>query len=167
MAMFGGAAKKMFSFAKLEKRVFDPEKMSVEDISVPVCLRNLDIDTTKSLIEQEIKTYKSLDYHNKPLDQLKVYEYHSYQIGLVLRCLQSDIVLFNPKIGDVLPTAATFITKKQLHLKVFDIVYRYDNAIPSDTLANELIADIRWSPLDMAYLLYYLTLENRVIPKKN
>jgi hypothetical protein len=163
--MFSSIKKKVSQGIKIKKRVFDPEKMSVEDISIPVCLRNLDVDTAKSLVNEEFGTYNSLGYKDKPLDQIKLKEYHSYQIGLVLRCLSEGVVLFNPKVGNILPTMVTFITKKQLHLKVFDIVFRYDNSVGKHDIAPELIQDIKWSPLDMAYLLYYLTLENRWIPR--
>ncbi len=165
MALFGSIGK-AFSPAKIKKRTFDPEKMSVEDISIPLCLRNLDIDTAKSMVNEEFGTYRSLGYKDKPLDQIKFKEYHSYQIGIVLRCLQENVVFFYPKIDEVLPSMVTFITKKQLHLKVFDIVFRFDNMVNKDALAQELIIDMQWTPLDMAYLLHYLCLENRIIPKK-
>ncbi len=163
---FLGSIGKVFSSAKIKKRTFDPEKMSVEDISIPRCLKNLDIDTAKSMVNEEFSTYKSLGYKDKPLDQIKQNEYHSYQIGTILRCLQDNIVFHYPKINDVLPSLVTHITKKQLHMKVFDIVYRYDTLVIKDALAQDLVKDTRWTPLDMAYLLYYLCLENRVIPKR-
>lgn len=165
MSLFGSIGK-VFSQSKIKKRTFDPEKMSVEDISIPVCLRNLDIDTAKNMVNEEFGTYRSLGYKDKPLEQIKMNEYHSYQIGIILRCLQEDILFFYPKIEEVLPSMVTFITKKQLHMKVFDIVYRYDNLVSKDALSQELIVDMQWTPLDMAYLLHYLCLENRVIPKK-
>ncbi|MEA3554128.1 MAG: hypothetical protein U9R39_07000 [Campylobacterota bacterium] len=165
MSLFGSIGK-AFSPTKIKKRTFDPEKMSVEDISIPVCLRNLDIDTAKNMINEEFGTFRSLGYKDKPLEQIKMKEYHSYQIGIILRCLQEDVVFFYPKIEEVLPSMVAHITKKQLHMKVFDIVYRYDNLVAKDALGQELIVDMQWTPLDMAYLLYYLCLEDRVIPKK-
>ena len=163
---FLGSIGKVFSPAKIKKRTFDPEKMSVEDISIPRCLKILDIDTAKSMVNEEFGTYRSLGYKDKPLDQIKQKEYHSYQIGIILRCLQDDIVFHYPKINDVLPSMVTHITKKQLHMKVFDIVFRFDSLVAKDSLAQELVIDTQWTPLDMAYLLHYLCLENRVIPKK-
>jgi hypothetical protein len=166
MALFNSIKKKVIQQIKIKKRVFDPEKMSVEDISLPISLRRLDLDIAKKQIETEFKTYKSLGYKDKPLDQIKYKEYHSYQVGVILRYLKEDNTFFVPNINDILPSMVTYISKKQLHIKVFGIVFRYDNIVDKEALQEELVNDVEWTPLDMAYLLYYLSLENRVIPKR-
>jgi len=163
MGMFGSVGK-VFSSTILKKRHFDPEKMSIEDITLPACLRNLDIEEDKILLKAEIETYKSLGYVNLPIDQLKFPEYHSYQIGIILRYLKDDLAYFLPDLEKIIPSIAMHITKRQLHVKVFDIIYRYNEAL-EDTLIlkQELEKDVRWTPLEVAYLIHYMTLENKVI----
>ncbi len=162
MGMFGSIGK-VFTSTRLKKRDFDPEKMSIEDITLPICLKNLDIEEARELIRSELATYKSLGYVNLPIDKLKVPEYHSYQVGVILRFLQEDKVYLIPEPEKLLPSIAMHITKRQLHVKVFDMIYRYNNSVDLDGLKEELQKDIKWTPLEMAYLFHYLTLENRVI----
>ncbi len=162
MGMFGSIGK-VFSSTRLKKRVFDPEKMSIEDITLPVCLRNIDEEEARELVKQEIDTFKSLGYVNMPIDQLKYPEYHSYQVGIILRFLKDDKVFLIPNLEKVLPSIALHITKRQLHVKVFDLIYRYNESIEPSELKQELERDTKWSPLEIAYLLHYCTLENRII----
>ena len=51
---------------------------------------NLDIEVIKNMNEEEVSTFSALDYKNKTLDQLKVSEYHSYQIGYLLRYINME-----------------------------------------------------------------------------
>ena len=67
MSMFGSMGKKILKSIKIKKRVFDPEKMSIEDISLPRVLKNLDSDNLTSVIAEEISTFKSLGYKVKPI----------------------------------------------------------------------------------------------------
>jgi hypothetical protein len=164
MSFFANIKQKVFSLAKLEKRDFDPEKMSIEDISLPYILQDIDKSIAKATIKEELKTFKSLGYKNQSADELEnKLEYHSYQIGLILRCLKDEVLQLNSTIKDILPKKATYITKQQLHIKVFNIVYKYDNLINKKSTKQELEENIAWTPLEMAYLLYYLSLENRTI----
>ena len=168
MSLLSGFKNKVFGTApKLKKRVFDPEKISIEDISLPTTFRAVEVDQLKEAILEEITTFKSMDYKNHPLEQLKDPEYHSYQIGLLLRYIQKDLVYFIPEPKDVLPSDVLYITKKQLHIKVFNIVHRYDNEIKKDALKEEMATQYEWAPIDAAYLLRYLSLENRRLTKKN
>ena len=160
--MFGSLGK-VFSPAKIKKRTFDPEKMSIEDIHLPVVLKNLDVDTLKGVISEEINTFKSLGYVNRPADQLKSPEYHSFQVGTLLKFIKEDIPYSIAHMEKIIPSEVLYITKKQLHIKVFDVVYRFDVGTQKDMLMQELFKEIKWSPMDVAYLLRYISLENRSI----
>jgi len=168
MSLLSGMKSKVFGTApRLKKRTFDPEKMSVEDISLPIVFKKIEVEQLKDAIREELNTFKSMGYKNQPIDQLKDYEYHSYQIGLLLRYIQKDLVYFIPEPKDILPSDVLYITKRQLHIKVFNIVYKYDNEVNKDSLKEELVSKYNWSPIDTAYLLRYLSLEGRQIPKKD
>lgn len=151
---------------RLKKRTFDPEAMSIEDISLPAALMNLDIEDVKNMIEQEVSTYKSLGYKNKTLDQLKAIEYHSYQIGLMLRFIKEDRVFLMPTIDEFMPSFITGATRNQLHIKVFDIVYRYDLGVDKSKQIVDLEKEIKWTPREAGYLLRYLNMEDRTITGK-
>ena len=167
MSLFSSIKSKVSGQApKLKKRVFDPEKMSIEDISLPMPLRAMDIEVARSLLRDEIKTYESLKYVDLPLDQLKFPEYHSFQVGVILRYLKDDLVFLIPKADKIIPSAAMHLPKRQLHIKVFDMIYRYNEVVAKDAYKDDLVSDVRWTPLELAYLLRYVSMEDRSIAKK-
>ncbi len=151
---------------RLKKRTFDPEAMSIEDISLPNSLMNLDVEDIKNMIEKEVATFKSLGYKNKTLDQLKINEFHSYEIGLMLRFIKEDRVFLIPNIDEIIPSFIMGSTRNQLHIKVFDIVYRYDMGVNKTMSVEQLEKEIKWTPREAAYLLRYLNMEDRTITGK-
>jgi len=166
MSLFGSIKNKVLTPIRIKKRVFDPEKMSIEDISLPASMDKIEDDKIRDMVKDEVATFKALDYINKPLEYLKAKEYHSYQIGILLKYLKGDNVFAITKIDTVLPTFVLGTTKRQLHIKVFDVVYRYDIGVDKDASLEELKKEVKWTPLDAAYLLYYLSLSERTLPKK-
>lgn len=146
---------------KLKKRRFDPEKMTVNDISLPPAFMGVSVDSLRDLIKSEVDTFESLSYKDKSYDELKIEEFHSYEVGIILRYLKDDNVYKNAKIDQILPIEVVNLSYKQLHLKVFEIVHRYDDLVNKKATLKELKEDIKWSPLEVAYLIRYLTLENR------
>ena len=167
MSFMDGLINKIATIApRLKKRTFDPEAMSIEDISLPYSLMELDIGTIRCTIEKEVSTFKSLGYTNKTLEQLSIEEYHSYQIGMILRYIKEDRVLLIPNIDEIVPSFIMRITKKQLHNKVFDLVYRYDLSVNKMATIEKLENEIKWTPKEAAYLLKYLNMEDRKITTK-
>jgi len=164
MAMFGNVVK-AFTTPRLKKRRFDPEKMSIEDIELPRRFNVISKDSLRPLIKEEIDTFKALGYKNKPDDQLKHLEYHSWQVGILLKFIKEDMVYLYDEIDNILPSKAVYMTKKNLHIKVFTIVYNYNQSVLEDATKENLEKDIKWSAQDVAYLLRYVTTEDRDIFK--
>ena len=164
MSFMDQMVKNLVSLApRLKKRTFDPEAMSIEDISLPLVFIDMDLNEIRSIIEDEVKTYRSLGYLNKTLENLKVLEYHSFEVGIILRYIQANRVLKIHNIDKIIPSFIMGATKKQLHIKVFDIVYRYDNSVLKNRSVDQLQNDIRWTPQEVGYLLRYIDMENRNI----
>lgn len=124
-------------------------------------LWGVSVDSLRDLIKSEVDTFESLGYMNKSYDELKIEEFHSYEVGIILRYLKDDNVYKNEKVDLILPIDVAKLSYKQLHLKVFEIVHRYDDLVNKKASLKELKEDLKWSPLEVAYLLRYLTLENR------
>lgn len=166
MSLIRGIKSRIAGLApRLSKMHFDPEKMSVEDIELPTVIKNNESDL-REVVKEEIATYRALDYKNLPLDQLKFPEYHSYQVGLLLKYLKDDRVFVSSDIDNILNSAGLNLNKRALHIKVFDIVHRYNEYVDKRLRKEDLEAERKWTPLDMTYLLRYATLENRSIRKK-
>lgn len=166
MSLFGSISNVIHNAPRFKKRRFDPEKMTIDDIILPEAINDIDPDKIRDMIKNEVNTYKALGYKDKPLEQLKVQEYHSYQIGLMLKYIKEERLYLIPQPQNVLPSYALNITKRQLHVKVFDVVYRYVNAVNKEQGEEKLKNELKWSPLDAAYLLCYLNTEEKWLPKK-
>ncbi len=164
MSFMENLVKKVIAIApRLKKRTFDPEAMSIEDITLPQSIINLDIEKIRKLIELEVSTYKSLGYKDKTLEKLKINEYHSFQIGIMLRFIKEERVFLIPKLDSIIPSFILGATKKQLHIKIFDLVYRYDLSVNKKQSLEDLSKELKWTPLDAGYLLRYLNMEDRRI----
>jgi len=164
MAFFGDVLQKVLGIApRLKKRTFDPEAMSEEDIDLPSSIMNFDKEDMRLTIKREIDTFRVLGYKEKTLDELKVEEYHSLQIGLMLKYVKEGKYFPIEKIEQLLPDFVLGATNKQLHIKVYDLVYRYDNIVNKESSLNDLAKEIIWTPQEAAYLLRYINLENRII----
>ncbi len=157
MGLFNGVAKKVFESIRLKKRVFDPEKVSIEDVQLPKIISDLGDKLVSNMIKEEISAYRSLGYKDKSLGALEVNTYHSFQIGVILKYLQLDHDLFIPNKNEIFPSFVKDYTFESLQVKVFDIIDLYDKIAPKDPSKQNLIDHIKWSPLDATYLLYYLT----------
>ncbi len=154
----GGIAKRVFKTIKLKKRIFDPEKISIEDIKLPAMLVDLNDVVITTMVKDERNTYKSLEYNKKSIKSLNAYTFHSFQIGVVLRYLQlnHDLLILNKEqIFPSIVVNSPFIT---IQLKIFEIIYKYDEKVPKSSTGVQLMNDIKWTPLDMSYLLYYLSI---------
>ena len=54
-----------------------------------------------------------------------------------------------------------------MHIKVFDLIFRYDGAITYEYLKEDLERDKRWTVMEFGYLLRYLSTEERKLKKSS
>ena len=152
----GSFFKGLFSSTKFKKRDFDPSKFSIKDVVLPKILEDLDVDIIKSMVKEEIATYKSLGYTNKPVRALEKTEYHSFQIGVIIRYIKLNIDLFVPAKEKVFPSFILDYSSKQLHNRVLEIVKTYKKEVDVNQTGARLTREVVWTPLDATFLLYYL-----------
>ncbi len=153
----GGIAKRIFNSVKLKKRVFDPERISIEDIKLPNIFEDLNDVVITNMVKEELNTYKSLGYNKKSVKSLNICDFHSFQVGVILRYLQLNYDLLISNKEEVFPSIIINSPFPIIQLKFFEIIYNYDIKVPKTSTGAQLINDTRWTPLDMSYLLYYLS----------
>jgi hypothetical protein len=164
MSFIESIVKKVVTLSpRFKKRTFDPEAMSIEDINLPESLMRVSFEPIQKIIENEVSIYKSLGYKDKPMEKLKVPEYHSYQIGILLRYIKEDRVFLIHNLKELVPSFILGASIKELHIKIFDIVYRYDLGVNKELTIEDLKKQLKWTPREMGYILRYLTLEDRTI----
>jgi hypothetical protein len=159
MGFFSSIKNIFLQTPKLEKRSFNPQKVSIEDVELPNLYKKLDSDTIKKAIKDEFSTYKSLNYKDKSLGALEVKTYHSFQIGMILRCLQLNCHFFIHNKKDIFPPFMENYSDDTIQSKVFDIIHSYDLDVSKAFSKSELLQHNMWSPLNATYLLYYLASE--------
>jgi hypothetical protein len=134
---------------------------------MPVVFKETENTIVSEITRNEIATCKSLQFKKKSKSELNVKNYHSYQIGIILRHMQLNYELFIPDCKIVFPKFVLQLAFSSLQLKVFDIIAKYDKEVKKDLCEIDLIQDVRWTPIDISYLLYYLTLYKNNMDKNN
>ncbi len=154
----GSVIKKIFIPPRLKKRTFDPEKIELIDLNLPDFIDTFNPDILSSMVREELSTFKSLGYKDKPLERLERKEYHSFQVGIILKFFLLENDLFITDKEDIFPKFILNTPRNKINEKIHYIINLYGNTVPSTLTGKALIDDVRWSPLDIAYLLYYLSI---------
>lgn len=141
----------------LEKREFDPELVSIEDIELPIIFKDMDESRILRDLKSELETFKSLGYRFRKSDELEVLEYHSFQIGLILKAMKFGFDLKVKGNSNYFPKFIYTLSDNTVQGKVFDIIKKYDKEVKK--MSSEIILrdEMIWTPLDAGYLLYYMS----------
>ncbi|MDD2698102.1 MAG: hypothetical protein PHF17_04780 [Arcobacteraceae bacterium] len=156
---FGNSVKSMFNFNNvwLKKRKFDPELLDINDIKLPLYFKNIDSPHVMSEIKVELKTYKSLGYRFRKINELETKEYHSLQMGILLKALSLNIDLKVSANQDYFPDFIYDIGYTTVQSRVSEVIKRYDNEVSKISTEEELKSNLMWTPLEIGYLLFYLS----------
>jgi len=158
---FDGILKKAFNSVWLKKRNFDPEKLDIDDIKLPDLIMKYSQTAILQMIKDELKTFTFLNYKGKTKETLQHFTYHSFQIGILLRAIQLDLDILVHNAQNVFPQSVMELSTSVLDTKVFDIVKKYNKSVSKILIQSQLEADIAWTPLEAAYLLYYLAINKK------
>jgi hypothetical protein len=155
-----GSVKKAIKSVRLQKRVYDPEKMDPNDVKLPKHITELNNLQLKEIIKKELRTYKSLNYGKKNINQLDEFDYHSYQVAIALRLIQKNLDIFVPD-DEFFPNFMYKFSNKEMKLKISRLIFKYLEEV-EEYEKEKLKQDYRWTPLEMTHLLYYLSIYKNV-----
>ena len=141
------------------RKKIDLDRMTRSDISLPPSLEKYDNDNLRDFVKEEFDTFRAVGYKDKPLEKLREKEYHSLQVGLLLRYIKDGSIFHIEKIEDIIPTFIIYSGKKKIHNKAFEVANRFNNGVSKDSNLMDLEREIRWTPEDTAYLLMYISLD--------
>jgi hypothetical protein len=153
----GSILSKVFKLNKLKKRDYDPELIDIEDISMPIVFKSLDMTITNFEAKSELKSYKSLCYRFRTLSELEVNEYHAYQIGILLNAIKLEIDLKIDKPNDYFSPDILKLSTHTIQGKVFNLIKKYDKQVKKTLSENMLKKELLFTPIEASYLLYYLS----------
>ena len=159
---FGSVFKQIARFfrgsPRLKIRKYDPHVLSIEDLNLPLCINEISPLRVSNELKYELKDYISLDYKHANIERLNEKEYHSFQIGIMLKGIKDKLVLHVDNKEDVFPDFILKYDIKYLELKLMDIIEIYQKKVDRFASENMLKEDYIWTPLDATYLLYYLSI---------
>jgi hypothetical protein len=108
-------------------------------------------------LRSELETFKSLGYRFKNPMELRVLEYHSFQIGVLLKALKFGFDLKVKGNSNYFPETIYKLSHHTIQGKVFDIIKKYDTAV--NKMSSEIILrdEMIWTPEEACYLFLYLS----------
>jgi len=164
MAMgFGsGIMQNIFQSVRLTKRKFDPEMLDINDIKLPVYFSDLDVNRVMRDMKSELQTFKSLGYRFRKLNELEKQEYHSMQIGTLLKGLHLGLDLKVIDNESFFPEYIFTMNHTMVQSKISDIIKKYDSVVSKTSSDAVLRDELIWTPLDACYLLFYLSFYKNV-----
>jgi hypothetical protein len=144
---------------RLKKRKFDPDILVIEDLDIPIVIKELDEDRLLRDMRSEAKHYKLLGYRFKKKSELEnMKEYHSMQIGILLRAIHDKIDLkLNESLENIFPP---FVIKHHygtIQMMVQDIIKKYERGVNKISTEQQLFNETIWTPIEAACLIYYLS----------
>jgi hypothetical protein len=156
---FGNSVKSMFNFNNvwLKKRKFDPELLDINDIKLPIFYKTVDSPFVMSEIKIELKAFKSLGYRFRKISELETKEYHSLQMGMLLKALSLNIDLKVPSNQDYFPDFIYDMGYTTVQSRVSEVIKKYDNEVSKISSEAELKSNLMWTPLEIGYVLFYLS----------
>lgn len=154
-----GVRNNIFNVFRLKKRKFNPDIINIDDINLPIVIKNIDFDRIMADIKTDLNTYKLLGYRFKKESELEnMKEYHSLQIGILLRGLKENYDLqLRDTPSNYFPEFIVALHYYTIQGKVLDIIKKYERSVNKVLSENQLHNETLWTPIDAAYLLYYLT----------
>ncbi len=147
----------IFQNVWLKKRKFDPEMLDINDIKLPTYFSDFDNSRIIRDIKSELQTFKSLGYRFRKINELDKQEYHSLQIGTLLKALNSNIDLKVQKNQDYFPDFIYDFGYTTVQSKVSDIIKKYDSEVSKISTELQLRNQLIWTPLEAGYILFYLS----------
>ena len=154
---FTGIVQNIFTSPRFKKRKFDPELLDVNDIILPIYYKDIDMTRILRDIKSELHTFKSLGYRFRKLNELEKNEYHSMQIGILLKALHLGADLKVLRVEDYFPEFIYSMNYTLVQGKISDIIKKYDISVSKVSTEINLNNDYIWNPLEAGYLLFYLS----------
>jgi len=154
---FGGVFKKAFTSVRLQKREYNPEQVSIDDIKLPIIFNQYEELRVNIEIKTELKAYKSLGYRFKKEESLLKNEYHAFQISMILKAMKINLDLKVPKNSNFFNEKMLKLDKQTVVGIVSDIIKKYDEEVKVSQSERMLRKELIFNPKEMGYLLYYLS----------
>ena len=144
---------------KFKKRKFNPNIIDIDDINLPIEIKNMNKERVFADIKTDLNTYKLLGYRFKSEGELEgMKEYHSLQIGIMLQGLKINYDLqMRENVSNYFPESIAKLHYHTIQGKVLDLIKKYDKVVTKTLSENQLHNEVIWTPIDAAYILYYLS----------
>ncbi len=110
-----------------------------------------------SALRSIFKVFKSLDYKKTNLQDFSKSQWHSWQVGILLRFYKMDHEFPIDNLEEVFSEDIINLKDKDLRFLLNDIMVRYKRDVEIDRTRDFLSRDVRWTGRDIAIIFYFLS----------
>jgi len=142
---------------KTVETFFETKEVSIKELSLPMQISIMDQELVRDIVKGHLRTFKKLDYHQSD-DRINKKEWHSWQISIMLKFYKYDMDLFVPNPKEIFPEYIISLSRSALQHNINNILATYKNRVNILMSKDRLCRDVIWSGLDVAYLLYFLSI---------
>jgi hypothetical protein len=143
---------------RLKKRKFNPDLLDIDDLHLPIEIKEMENDRILRDLKSNLKNYKLLGYRFKNESELHdLIEYNSLEIGILLRAIKDNIDLKVEKPKDHFGDGILNHHYGTVQSLVQDIIKKYERNVTKTLSERQLKNELLWTPVEAGQLLYYLS----------
>jgi len=143
--LFGGRRKKSVNYIQ-----------KVKAVKLPIAIDKLTEVELKRLLANELKTFKLLDYSKYTPPKLEERTYHSYQIGVLIKCIKEGVLNTIDGIEPTFPSIVAQMPPAMIKKRIYQVVASYTSNVNHGSSDKQLQTQIVWKPIQASFLLYYI-----------
>lgn len=145
---------------KKQKVLEDEFKVEVStdiaDIRFPHNIEEMSQHTLFQACERVFESFKLLEYANKNEKILNNYEWHSWQISLLLSLIQRDQLFYIPNPKLIFHEAILNKSLNKIKNEFDNILIKYQENVNISRSRDDLSNDLIWSVSEVSIIFYYM-----------
>lgn len=145
---------------EIEEVRIPKELIKIEDIQLPKKIEKMPQHILFHSCTKIFDIFKTLDYASKSQKILNNYEWHSWQISLLLSLIKNDKSFFIPNPNTLFHKVILDKPKQVIQEEMQHILNKYNNEVNILKSRDDLSKDINWSPKEVSIIFYYMSKSN-------
>lgn len=131
-------------------------RIEIDNIDLPRKIKNMPHHILFQACTKIFDLFVTLDYASKSRKILNNFEWHSWQVSLLLALVQSDKSFFIPNSKKLFHKIILDKSVKVIDEDMQRILYKYEKNVNINKNRDELSKDIIWSPREVSIIFSYM-----------
>ncbi len=125
-------------------------------VNLPLVVKKLNKKELRLLAQDELKTYKALDYKNKLLKDMVDLEWHTWQVSVIIKMYKEEMDIYLPDYQNIFPKELVDLSVYSLEQKLHPIFEKYNKEVSQSGTKKYLLDQVIWTSKDISILLLFL-----------